>query len=64
MREGERQREREGEGGRAASPIARTGEILLMTARATETAGLMWAPDTGRKIVLRVIMARPELSPQ
>ena len=45
-------------------PTALTGEILLMTARATETVGLIWAPDTGRKIVLRVIIASPDVSPQ
>ena len=35
-----------------------------MRAAARDTAGLMWAPDTGRKIVASVSIASPELSPQ
>ena len=35
-----------------------------MSAVARDTAGLMWAPDTGRKIVVRVSIASPELRPQ
>ena len=46
------------------SPRARAGETLLMSAVARDTAGLMWAPDTGRKIVVRVSIASPELRPQ
>ena len=35
-----------------------------MSAVARDTAGLMWAPDTGRKIMVRVSIASPELRPQ
>ena len=46
------------------SPTARTGDTLRMRAAATEMAGLICAPDTGRKMLVRVIMARPEVRPQ
>ena len=35
-----------------------------MSAAAREMAGLMCAPDTGRKIVVRVNIASPELRPE
>ena len=35
-----------------------------MVAADTETAGLMCAPDTGRKMVVRVATASPATSPQ
>ena len=35
-----------------------------MRAVARDTAGLMCAPDTGRKIVVSVNIASPELRPQ
>ena len=35
-----------------------------MRAAATLRAGLMWAPDTGRKTVVRAAMASPATRPQ
>ena len=39
-------------------------QLTWMVAADTETAGLMCAPDTGRKMVVSVAMARPATSPQ
>ena len=39
-------------------------QLTWMVAADTETAGVMCAPDTGRKMVVRVATASPATSPQ
>ena len=45
------------------SPTALTTETRLVMAAAREVAGLTCAPDTGGKMVVRQLMASPQLSP-
>ena len=43
---------------------ALSGDTRWMMAAERERAGLMWAPDTGRKMVARVAVASPATRPQ